>query len=195
MAATKIRGKIERLNALINHPRTGEAERDAAIRMLARLQAKAGTAAAAHSSRRVYGSKYDKVKGFTRAEIAKLIREDIKLARKISKQVAEPGALKTVDPIGDSPAGIRFSVRTENYSGGGSIDVFIRNIPSGWGFELQKDDWGEPMEMPTPALRSLAKELKKIMDAYNYDGSDITTDYFDVRFYGSVMTAGGRILA
>lgn len=36
------------------------------------------------------------------------------------------------------------------------------------------------------ALANTQKMLKELLDSYNWDGSDIMTDYFDVRFYGFV---------
>jgi hypothetical protein len=190
MTAAKIRAKIDRLNALIGHSRTGDEERDAAKRMLKRLQAKADvTAGRKPVDRRAYGSKYDHDKWLSLTEVAALIRADIKLARKIGKRAAEPGALKTVDPIGDAPAELRFSVRKEQYTVSGRIDITIRNIPAQWGFTKQ-ERYGEIYDAPTPALQALANALKEILDAYNYDGSDLDTDYFDVRFYGHVRANG-----
>jgi hypothetical protein len=208
----KINARLMYLTALIDHPRTPAHERDAARRAYQRLLAKhqnAGNEPAptpdtdADSNntayaypRRAYGLKYHLARDLTTTQIAKLIRTDIKLARKAAQQTAaEPAALKTVDPIGDAPAQITFSVRSQYYSGGSSIDITIKNIPEAWGWTAEDDHFGRSRKVPTPELRALAQELKALHRAYNYDGSDITTDYFDVNYYGSVTDENGLSLA
>ncbi|MFH8805282.1 hypothetical protein ACH4F6_38035 [Streptomyces sp. NPDC017936] len=193
--------KIKLLQALIDHPRTGDNEREAARLMLGRLLTKAGEAhgitpeqaAGGWTDRRTYGAKYDR--NLSTVQIAALVRAQIKLARKLAKQSAgEDGAVKLPDPIGDAPAEIKFSVRSERFAGGSSIDISILNEPKGWAWEI-REQHGYPMEMATPAMRALVDELAGLLRAYNYDGSDITTDYFDVNFYGSVYAKGGRVMA
>lgn len=197
---TARKSKLDLLQALIEHPRTPDNEREAAKAMRERLLKKAGERAAERLSRspyaRTYGEKYDRVPKYCATSvIAKTIREDIKLAQKIAKQAGTAGDIKIVDPIGDAPSGIKFSVRTSVYSGGSSIDITVKNIPQEWGWVVGEDRWGEIREMPSPALHALADELKAVMNAYNHDGSDIVTDYFDVRFYGHVCDDRGLILA
>lgn len=193
MTATKTAKKILLLQALIDHPRTGDEEREAGRRMLARLIARARTSgekitATGWTDSRSYGAKYDMVRDIWNiAEIAKLMREDIKLVRKIGLKAAEPSALAVADPIADAPACIKFAVRTEKYSGGGSIHIIIRNIPEDWGYEMGTDEYGLERRVATPALKALAAELQAIHHAYNHNGSDITTDYFDVKYYGGVL--------
>ena len=192
--------KIQHLRDLINHPRTGEAERDTAHRMLARILAKASTldyeaAGITYADRRVYGAKYGQTRGLSLAQIAKLIRADIRLALKVAKATSAPGALTVHDPFAATPDGLKITVRTKTYSGGGSIDIVVRNIPDQWGWVKEIDLWGDMREVASPELKVLADELKAISDAYNYDGSDTMTDYFDVNFYGRVCTNEGRILA
>jgi hypothetical protein len=196
---TKAQKKIGLLNALINHPRTGEAERDAARRMLQRVVAKARTEGVQIKDsgvvdRRVYGAKYDHTHTMDIADIAKQIREDIKLARKIAKQAAEPGALATVDPLANAPVEMKFGVRISRFSGGCALDIRIKNVPAGWWTE-RTDDRGDTGKFATPALKAVAAELRQIMDAYNHDGSDLLTDYSDVRFYGDVLSEDGLTLA
>lgn len=201
MTATTARrqSRIAHLEALINHPRTPENERAAAIAMLKRITAKAGDSEASEQASqyaRAYGEKYNRVSEYASAAvIAKAIREDIKLAQKIAKQAGRSGDVKVVDPIGDAPMDIKFSVRSSTYSGGCSVDIILRNIPQEWGWVVGEDRWGDVREMPSPALRALADELKAVMNAYNHNGSDLMTDYFDVRFYGNVCTENGLILA
>lgn len=193
-AMLKLKSKVDLLNAFINHPRTGEAERATAHRMIQRLIAKAranGVRLSANGliDSRAYGAKYDRTHGLRTADIAKLVRADIKMARKIGKQAQAgdtSGALATTDPIANAPAQVTYSVRTRTYAGGSSIDVVIKNIPAEWGWTESFDDRGDVVRKGTEALRALSVELKAILDAYNYDGSDLASDYSDVRFYGFV---------
>lgn len=189
--------KMELLRALIDHQRTGDEERQAAQRMYARLAAKlaADGGSAARTDNRWYGAKYDHDYRLSTVDIAKLIRQDIKVARKVAKMAATPGSIAVADPIADAPAEIKFSVRSQYFSGGSSIDIHIVGIPAAWGWETREDRYGYMTEMATAPLAALARELKSIMDAYNHDGSDSQFDHFDVRFYGSVYNEGGRVLA
>lgn len=196
--ATKAQKKIKLLNVLINHPRTGEAERDAARRMVQRVLAKASAegiqiAVSGYVDRRTYGAKYDHAQTMDISDIARLIREDIKLARKVAKKTAEPGALATIDALGNAPAQVKFGVRISRFSGGCALDIKIKNVPADWWTE-RTDDRGDAGKFATPALKALAAELRSIMDAYNHDGSDLLTDYFDVRFYGHVLSEEGLTL-
>jgi hypothetical protein len=197
--AAKAQRKIGLLNALIAHPRTGEAEREAARRMLARVIAKAraeGIQLGDNGAvdRRTYGAKYDHTHTMDIADIAKQVREDIKLARKIAKLTVEPGALATLDALANAPVQMKFGVRISRFSGGCALDVRVKNIPADWWTE-RTDDRGDVGKFATPALKAVAAELKQILDAYNHDGSDLLTDYFDVRFYGHVLSEDGLTLA
>lgn len=193
---TKTQKTISNLRALIDHPRTGENERAAARRMLKRVLAKAeqqGTQIeGGFRDHRVYGEKYDKARNLGVVEIAKLMRADIKLALKVAKATAEPGTVATFDAFAAIPEGIKITVRTRHYS---SIDIVVRNIADEWGWAEETDNWGRKRAMPTPALKALARELGIIHDAYNYDGSDISTDYFDVNYYGGICDERGRRIA
>lgn len=195
MSATKAAKKIQLLNALINHPSTSEEERDAGRRMLARVIASAkakgeNITSNGYIDRRTYGSKYDKARGLRLADIAKLMREDIKLARKIGLKAAGPGALATIDPIGNAPASIKYAVRTQTYSGGGSINIIIKGIPADW-YTVETDDRGDAYPVASAALNALRDELRLIHEAYNYNGSDLMVDYFDVNYYGGVRVEYG----
>ncbi len=197
--AAKVQKKIKLLNALITHPRTGQAERDAARRMLQRVTAKAKAdgiqiSESGYVDRRAYGAKYDHAGTMDITGIAKLVREDIKLARKVAKKTAEPGALAIIDPLGDAPEEMKFGVRISRFAGGCALDIHVKNIPAEWWTE-ERDDWGDICRRTTPRLKALAAELRSIMNAYNHDGSDLMTDYSDVRFYGHVLSEEGLTLA
>lgn len=124
-----------------------------------------------------YGNKYEATKGMNRAQLAKLIREDIKAAVKA-------GALPKA----------KYSVRKRDFSGGGSIDINVSHVeepgfvlfnPERVRFDIEHDS-REFTRLPlySERMASVLKACEDIMRAYNYDGSDISSDYFHVRFYG-----------
>ncbi|MEV7929025.1 hypothetical protein [Kitasatospora sp. NPDC088779] len=188
---TKLTEKIKALSALIDHPRTGEGERDTARRMLARALTKAqrdGVDVGERESRdhRVYGEKYHQVRTLGLVAIAKLMREDVKLARRLGRLPATtPGALALVDGLGALPPEVKVSIRSEYYSGGGSIHIRVKAIPCGWGF-VQGTRHGREVMVPSPIFQAALDDLKAIHAAYNYDGSDLTTDHFDRNYLGIV---------
>jgi hypothetical protein len=127
----------------------------------------------------VRGSKYEATRNLDIAEIAKRMRADIK-------------ALGLA-------AGIKTSVRTRRYSGGQAIDITITALPEGFAIlcdataSWYKQFPGREHEAPgymdnqrSEELRTLIRQLERIHGSYNRDNSDSMTDYFDVRFYGSV---------
>lgn len=121
---------------------------------------------------RKYGSKYDKNLGTK--EIAAKFRADVKAAQK----------------AGELPASLTLSVRIKRFSGGSSIDVDVKDI----GLLMFSKQWLErdpnvftPCgERYTPEFDAVVKKLEAMLQAYNHDGSDAMTDYFDVKFYGHV---------
>lgn len=120
-----------------------------------------------------YGSKYSK--DLDIKAIASLVRADIKAAIK-----------------GGSLPAAKYSVRLERFSGGRSLTVTASSMP----FELLNEeralaDHDEPHAYHRTPCHSasaceLEKQLESIMGAYNYDGSDIQSDYFNVNFYQHV---------
>jgi hypothetical protein len=99
-----------------------------------------------------------------------------------------------LDPIGDAQRGIKFSVRTRYYAGGGSIDVTIKGVPEGWGWTWQPDRHSEELrKTATPAMAALLQEVKPIHQAYNYDNADLMTDYFASKYLGSVSTENPHV--
>ena len=125
---------------------------------------------------RQYGARYDRT--LTTTEIAKRFREDVKAAQ----------------AAGDLPLGLKLSVTTKYFSGGSSIHVVVKAVHAG--FRLIPEEWMNrrltSSSYPTGTSRfteaaaDLLKTLERMLAAYNHDGSDSQTDYFDVRFYGSV---------
>jgi hypothetical protein len=131
---------------------------------------------------RSYGYRYNEVDGGT-VDIAKVIRRDVKQA------VAE----------GLLPARWSYSVRSPH---GTSIDVEVRDCPDAWrdcdGGQGCRNVWCTARNDPayahaaekhvvlTEEAEAARMTLERIHNAYNHDGSELQTDYFDVRYYGYV---------
>ena len=152
---------------------------------------------------RTYGAKYASMgdKYLPAADIAKLMRADIK---KMIDTGTLPGTTKN------------YSVRVHNYSGGRSINIRAKDLPGMWqtctgivpgsedGYSARacRDVWCKGLDLPeyrhaahthlTLSVdgQRVRKLLQTVHDAYNYDGSDSMTDYFDVNYYGTVDVDG-----
>jgi hypothetical protein len=120
------------------------------------------------------GSKYEVTKDLDLAQVAKLVRADIKATQK----------------AGFLPAGLECSVRISRYSMGQSLDVritaapFVVYVP-----EHQVDanrDAGVRCPFLTRSAVAAFDVIEAIVEAYNRDRSDTQSDHFDVRFYGHV---------
>lgn len=149
---------------------------------------------------RSYGYKYAEGGKLDTAAIAKLIRKDIKTAIK-------DGLL---------PERWKYSVKIDRFSGGSSIGVSVKDCADAWvtcpGYKIGSkrefeggwtatgcgDPWckagGEFKDRPEAREHDVLTEeaqvakmtLDRIHSAYNHDGSDSMTDYFDVNYYGHV---------
>lgn len=100
-AAAARPNKIERLIALIEHPRTSPEERAAGERMLERAMK------ALEDAPRIsieYGDKYAATASLSTTEVAKLIRQDIKVARKVGVTGEATATVALRNPIADAPA-------------------------------------------------------------------------------------------
>lgn len=132
---------------------------------------------------RSYGYRYEEITKYSSpAEIAKVIRTDV-------KQAQQEGLL---------PARWSYSVRSDSLS----IDVEVRDCPDAWrpydGGADCRNVWcaarndpqyahaATPHEVLTDEAAAAKMTLERIHNAYNHDGSEIQTDYFDVRYYGRV---------
>lgn len=127
------------------------------------------------------GAKYEATRHLPPREISARIRADIKEAQK----------------AGRIDRAAKVSVRMESYSGGWSVDVRVTALPPG--FRVTSESYAAwvkqfgPDRRPPMAWRECRSEqyhalmdaLEDIRGAYNRDNSDSTTDYFDVRYYGS----------
>lgn len=200
--------KVWILENLIFHPRTGAEERDAAERMLDRAIAAAqskghiakkdgdtgtGTWHGYRLPEIRYGAKYEQVKHLSTTEIAKIIRADIKLARKVETKLgtatgSDVALVDSLAALATMPKCIKVSVTSEYYSGGSAIRVRVYNLPEkGWGYVEELDRYGQYTHwVPGKDLRAILTALEEIHGAYNYDGSDAMVDYFHVNYHGHV---------
>lgn len=137
---------------------------------------------------RSYGYRYAELGEYpSAAEIAKAIRADV-------KQAVGEGLL---------PARWSYSVRSDTYSGGQSVDVEVRDCLDAWeacdGGVRCRNVWcaarndpvyahaAEPHFVLSEEAEAAKMTLQRIHGAYNHDGSEIQVDYHDVRYYGTVQ--------
>lgn len=122
---------------------------------------------------RWHGSRYDG--SLSTKAIAARIRADIKAAVEVGDLPGEP---------------VSYGVRYRSFAGGTAIDVSIRGFANSRveGEEAETDNRRAGKKWPwlTDEARKVMEVLEGIHRAYNHDGSDVMTDYFDVNYYGSV---------
>jgi hypothetical protein len=102
------------------------------------------------------GNKYKEVKNLTVVEIAKLVRKDLKQFNDCKFSVTSDRNTISIY-LKDSPLN--------------RLEIYDQSQELGWGgkvISIEKD---------------LRKKVKEILDQYNYNNSDIMTDYFHVNFY------------
>ena len=127
---------------------------------------------------RTEGSRYTGFRPVT--EIAKDIRKDIKAA------VAN----------GTLPSDLKVSVRSRSYAGGQSLDIdwSASHGTHGLVCSFHRIPWGSDCEETcdpefylgvgySPLGQHIEDTLKSLASAYNYDNSDVQSDYFDTLFY------------
>ena len=120
---------------------------------------------------RVYGSDYKP--GMDIKDIAKIVRQRLKKAY----------------------PGFKFSVRIERYSGGQSMRADMVEAPEDFKFYqvnpsycggYNPNNYNEIYETPvvqSDEFNDIMAGTKAAMNDFNYDGSEIQVDYFDVNFY------------
>lgn len=126
---------------------------------------------------RFRGSRYESTRDLDLAEIAKLVRADL---RDLVKR------------------GFKCAVRISRFSGGQSLKVEVKSTPQGFRV-LNQERLAWEREHPHQHCTHLAifsdeaievqRKIESLVASYNRDNSDTQTDYFDVRFYSSVSFA------
>ena len=76
----------------------------------------------------------------------------------------------------------KFSVRSKKYSGGQSINIDIKKAPE-YACYIDTVSYRDPRTYVKPYV---VKQIKEIVEHYNYDNSNAMTDYFDVGFYPNI---------
>ena len=179
--------RISRLRMLIDHPRTGDAERAAAQRMLDRIQRKSAQARRNNpSADRTYGARYDRVGRHAGLEqVCEMIRADIALARTFAmydrSDVLDARAVDAHSAIRDAPVQVTYSVETPMH---GRIVITIDGVPRDWGWVTR-----DGVEIVSPELQTLAELLADLMNDYNHDGTDTNR-----RFFGNVRVLDATLI-
>ena len=102
------------------------------------------------------GNKYQEVKSLSVVDIAKLVRKDLKQFNDCKFSVTSDRNTISIY-LKDSPLN--------------RLEIYDQSQELGWGgkvISIEKD---------------LRKKVKEILDQYNYNNSEIMTDYFHVNFY------------
>lgn len=179
--AAGLRRKIEYLTGLAARAAT-PGEKAAADRALARLRAT--LAKTAETERRTWepwfkGAKCDATSGVpANGQLTRLIREDLKLALKAGRATGNGTGLAVAgDPFASLPPTVGLRVRMRHH---GSFTVTVTGIPRDWGYQ---HDRSRGHDVPTRALAALSAEVYAIANAYNYDDSDLMSDYYCTRYY------------
>ncbi|MFE3800292.1 hypothetical protein KHQ06_25735 [Nocardia tengchongensis] len=162
-------GRIQRLRSLIEHPRTGAAERAAAQRMLDRLLSKSA-ATSVRPGDRNYGARHAHPgRHASLSRIAEMIADDIALARMATLADGE-GDLAVISALLKAPAQLTYTVEAPAQAG---ILITVGAVPAAWATDADGFD--------SVALRALVAELTELMNAYNHDGAEVAR-----RFVGRV---------
>jgi hypothetical protein len=102
------------------------------------------------------GNKYKEVKNLTVVEIAKLVRKDLKQFNDCKFSVTSDRNTITVY-LKDSPLN--------------RLEIYDQSQELGWGGKVIAIE------------KNFRNKVKEILDQYNFNNSEIMTDYFHVNFY------------
>lgn len=131
------------------------------------------------TSRNEIGNKYEETRDLDIKEIAKLVRKDITTGKK----------------MGYLPKELKTSVKIERYAGGQSLRIEVKELGGIDIFTQGAKDYIKetgclfqyrPIDPYSEEYTEVKDILKKIHGSYNFDKSDVMTDYFHVRYYGDV---------
>ena len=102
------------------------------------------------------GNKYKEVKNLTVVEIAKLVRKDLKQFNDCKFSVTSDRNTITIY-LKDSPLN--------------KLEIYDQSLELGWGDKVIAIE------------KNFRNKVKEILDQYNFNNSEIMTDYFHVNFY------------
>ncbi len=132
---------------------------------------------------RHYGEKYEQFhRGPDGQRVYRKASEYSAQIRKDIKDAVKAGTLPKAN----------YRVTCKNFSGGCSVDVEVQDLPGAWVerySETAAPTFGfvrEGQKVLSVEASRVRSEVSKIHGAYNYDGSDAMTDYYDVNYYGIV---------
>jgi len=154
------------------------------------------------STERHYGYRYHELgERPTTAEIAKAVRADIKTAKAEGLLPASwTYSVRSRNFAGGSSIDITVRGCADAWQPcDGTVPGTKRRTPSGgWTAQACGNVWcaasGDPRYAHAAEEHTVLTEdaamarmtLERIVDAFNHDGSDLMTDYFDVRYYSHV---------
>lgn len=103
--------------------------------------------------------------------------------------------LRNVQAVGMLPAGAKFSVTTERYAGGQSVDVTVRGMPDSWTYTTRDTAYGKAERVHSDAARATTEAIRAMLAEYNRDDSDSQTDCYSVWFSPGVTIEDERTAA
>jgi hypothetical protein len=105
--------------------------------------------------------------------------------------------IRTMVQAGLLPSDWTYSVRYRRFAGGSSIDVRATSPRPIYAADPHSDGpvkhaetgaWVTAwVDRLTSEARAVKGTLEDLVNGHNHDGSDTSTDYFDVKFYGDVV--------
>lgn len=135
-----------------------------------------------YSQNKSEGKKYKATKNYSIKELAKLIKEELKIEFEGEAEFSvTTGGGTTTSSIDVEIVDLQFNPYTADFlkalNDGQTIAAFN---------EYKRDGWNRSPDRFNEQFYKLSEKAEKIMNQYNYDDSDSMTDYFDRRYYGGV---------
>jgi hypothetical protein len=103
--------------------------------------------------------------------------------------------LRNAQEIGMLPADAKFSVTTDRYAGGQSVDVTVKGMPDSWTYTTRDTAYEKAQRVHSDAARATTDAIRQMLAEYNRDNSDSMTDYYDVWFSPGVTIEDERTAA
>lgn len=103
--------------------------------------------------------------------------------------------LRNAQSVGMLPADAKFSVTTDRYAGGQSVDVTVKGMPDSWTYTTRDTAYGQAQRVHSDAARATIDAIRAMLAEYNRDNSDSMTDYYDVWFSPGVTIEDERTAA